>query len=325
MPLRGKAKTISESETRIEETGKHLAATRHPTAVFTQVPLTDIRPDPNNSRNLGLTIGDLEAPQAITDSELREEAEYIIELSNTIRQYGQLQPGVGYRTKGGTIQLIAGERRWLACQLADRDEMDVMVYADRPGNEAVTQLIENIHRRGLKPAGMCQGMLQLLEERAAGGEPITTGDQLAKVIGLPRSVAYRWWSVINGPEDVQSAMLEGRLASVYVAEELLKLDKKARARILSESGAGQLTLQDVLSHSSARKPARKAAPSLKLGAVNDGRVIKRLVEAVDPAIIPGDMDWSDLGRVKKVWKSLIDDLQESMSDSGQGSTKKKGR
>lgn len=235
MALRSKTATISQSRSGLDRTGQNLTAPRQNTPVYDHLPVSDIRPSPNNARALELTLEDLKNPSGITDDNVRAEAEYIIDLSRTVKDQGQLQPAVGFRTPGGTVELLGGERRWWACQLAGVDRMHIMVYAEKPDDHAVRHLIENIHRRDLDPAGVFRGILYVLEEQERLGQPVKTGTELSRLLNIPKTMAYRWWAVNQGPEDVRYALLSGVIPSAEIGEKLTKYPREQRDKIIASA------------------------------------------------------------------------------------------
>lgn len=323
MALRGKAQTISESQSGIKQTGAHLAGKRSMTPEFTQVPISDIRPATENARGLKLTLEQLSNPEDINDPAMRDEAEYIVEMSRTMQDHGQLQPGIGYRTNGGAIELIAGERRWWACQLAGFDEMKVMVYPERPDDQAVRQLVENLHRRNLDAAGTLRALLQVLNERESAGSQISSGAELMTAVRMPKTVAYRWWGIINGPREVCDAILAGLITSPDVGKALVDVDEKTRQHMLDTGDFSSLSekrkaakAKEQSSHKSdvvppRRRPGRRAQ-SFNLGKIKSPRVAEYIIKSVDPHGDYSDVNWNDVNAINALWRSLLTQIESGV-------------
>lgn len=317
MPLRSKVDAVSESDSGLTETGQNLSKIWDAKAELVHVPIDDVRPPQNNSRQLRLTLESLRSPETIEDQQMREEADYIRDLSMTIRDHGQLQPGLGYRVGTGMVELMAGERRWWACQLAGVDEMQVMVYPEKPKGNATRHLIENVHRRNLSSAGVLRGILNIMDEQEASGEPITSGRQLQQTIRLPKTVAYRWWSIVNGPPDLRDGVLSGQVPNPSIAELLCKMnDNERQERIRTQS------FEDLERHKRAGKPkplqrtdaaegvaksnkGGRPATHVNMGRCDNGDVVRHLIETLDPNGEYDHVDWSNLNQVGEVWRGLL--------------------
>ena len=285
MLKRSKASIISESNSGLTGTEANLRHEVRQSHGHEKVPLSNIRPDPDNARGLSLTLEELRNPDSITDEAMREEADKIIGLSRTIASDGQLQPVIGYRSSGGTVRLIGGERRWWACQLAELEEMDVMVYADRPANAAVLQLLENAQRRDLTMAGTLRGLQQVMAECRENDKPINTGADLIELLGLERSNAFRWWAILNGPQDVLEAIKEGRISHPNVGRDVAKLADKPRATVLASDDIVAALRKHQASQErkgKTKKPSRGGRPATraKLGTTKNMAVMEHMVKKI---------------------------------------------
>jgi|GEM_PF-3200234 len=317
MALRSKVDAVSESDSGLTETGLNLSKEWDAKAELVHVPIDDVRPPKNNSRQLRLTLESLRAPETIEDPAMREEADYIRDLSMTIRDHGQLQPGLGYRAGTGIVELMAGERRWWACQLAGLDEMQVMVYPEKPRGNATRHLIENVHRRNLSPAGVLRGILSIMDEQEASGDPITTGRKLQQTIRLPKTVAYRWWAIVNGPSDLRDGVLSGLVPNPSIAELLGKMDDEERQKRISTQSFDDLERNKQVAQPKPLQPAGTAgditkpnkggrpATHVNMGRCDNGDVVRHMIETLDPNGDYDHVDWSNLNQVGEVWRGLL--------------------
>ena len=319
-PLKGKAETISQSDSGLNETGDHLAKDWDAKATLVYVPIDDIRPSPNNARKLDITLEMLSNPESIDDPAMREEAEYINDLALTIRDHGQLQPGLGFRVGSGLIELMAGERRWWACQLAGLDEMQIMVYPEKPSGNATRHLIENVHRRNLTASAMLRGLLNIMDEREAAGSPILSGVELQETVRIPKTQAYRWWSVITGPSDLRDAVLRDQVPNITIAEQLSKLhghERKQRIEsqdfedMMPQRRTAARTAQPHVEPAPAPKRKKGRPPShVNMGRAHSGEVVKTLVSRIDPEGDYSRIDWSDFNQAGKVWRNLLNRMHD---------------
>lgn len=90
--------------------------------------------------------------------------EKLKELADTIDEIGVLQPIV-VRPKGSRYEIIAGERRWKASQIAGKKKIPAIVK-DVPDEEVMVEsLIENVHREDLKPMEQAKAILEVFKEQ----------------------------------------------------------------------------------------------------------------------------------------------------------------
>ena len=125
--------------------------------------------------------------------------EQLKQLSESIRNHGVLQPLV-VRQTGETYQLIAGERRLRAAQVAGLGEVPVHIVTldDRQVLEAA--LVENIQRADLNPIEKAEGFRDYIDRY--GG----TKEELAKRLGMDRTSVSNLVGLLNLPEEVQKAV-----------------------------------------------------------------------------------------------------------------------
>ena len=133
--------------------------------------------------------------------------EQLAELADSIRQKGIVQPILLRPTpdQPGRFQLVAGERRWRAAQMAQLHETPAVVrnFSDAECYEIA--LIENIQRQDLSVIDEAQGYANLLEVNRY------TQEQLSKIIGKSRSHIANLLRLLGLPESVQSLLRDGNL------------------------------------------------------------------------------------------------------------------
>ena len=126
------------------------------------------------------------------------------ELAESIRTQGIMQPilvrALG-ETAPGNYEIIAGERRFRAAQLAGLKEVPVLVRDVADENAAVMALIENIQREDLNPLEEAHGVRRLLDEFGL------THEQAAQAIGRSRSATSNLLRLLNLAAPVQTMLL----------------------------------------------------------------------------------------------------------------------
>ncbi|MHB9155225.1 MAG: ParB/RepB/Spo0J family partition protein [Endomicrobiales bacterium] len=129
------------------------------------------------------------------------------ELSDSIKQHGLAQPLlVAPSAVPGEYELIAGERRWRASQMAGLKEVTVVVRSVGDKERFQLSLIENIQRENLNPIEEARGYKRL------GDEFHHTQEELAQVLGKDRSVIANSVRLLNLPTEIQDAISAGMMS-----------------------------------------------------------------------------------------------------------------
>jgi ParB family transcriptional regulator, chromosome partitioning protein len=191
----------------------------------------------------------------------------LAELAASIEAVGLLQPVVVRPTQGGRFELIMGERRWRACQVAGIDVIPAIVRHTSDDDLLRDALMENLHREQLNPLEEAAAYQQLLDDFDA------THEELAKRIGRSRPHISNTIRLLNLPPSVQKRVAAGVLSAGHarallsvedpVAQEQLAL--KIVAEGLSVRAVEEIVALGALPAKSQRTQAVKApvAPGLK--------------------------------------------------------------
>lgn len=139
------------------------------------------------------------------------------ELAKSIASNGVVQP-ILVRPKGGRFELIAGERRWRAAQLAGLTKIPVVVR-DVPDDQVLEiALIENLQREDLNPIEEASGYRKLIETLGL------TQETVAERVGRDRSYVTNYLRLLRLPEDIQDLLQSGRISTGH-ARTLLGLEQ----------------------------------------------------------------------------------------------------
>ena len=127
------------------------------------------------------------------------------ELAASIRAQGVMQPIVLRPIGGGRFEIVAGERRWRASQLAGQDKIPAMVR-DLPDEAAIAMaLIENIQREDLNPIEEAVALQRLQQEFEL------TQQQVADAVGKSRVTITNLLRLIALPEEIKTLLAHGDL------------------------------------------------------------------------------------------------------------------
>jgi ParB family chromosome partitioning protein len=154
----------------------------------------------------------------------RMNAEALAELADSIRAQGVIQPILVRPAGGDRYEIIAGERRFRAAQMAGLADVPVTVR-DVPDDAALAMaLIENIQREDLNPLEEAQGVQRLVREFDF------THEQAAAAIGRSRSATSNLLRLLNLAAPVQEMLMGGRLDMGH-ARALLAVDAATQVQL----------------------------------------------------------------------------------------------
>jgi len=257
------------------------------------VPVEDIAPNPDQPRR-------------------RFEQGALDELAASIREKGILQPLIVRRVQTGRAeyQIVAGERRWRAAQIAQLHDVPVLVRDFSTEEAMEVAIIENIQRDDLNPVEEASGYQRLMEFHGR------TQEEMATALGKSRSHIANMLRLLKLPETVKEMLAEGKLSTGH-----------ARALI---------TLPDPVS--AAQEVIRRGLSvreTEKLDAKKTGNTSPRPQKDADTKMIEGELSAStglkvaieadrtgEAGTVKIKYKSLdqLDDLCRLLSATTRAGT-----
>lgn len=129
------------------------------------------------------------------------------ELSDSIAQYGVIQPITVRRLDSGYYQIIAGERRWRAARMAGLTEVPVRVIEADDRRTAELALVENLQREDLNPLEEAMGYRSLINEFGL------TQDEAARSVGKSRSAVSNSLRLLSLSPKVLEMVQNGRISA----------------------------------------------------------------------------------------------------------------
>src|SRR5262250_2378486 len=167
-------------------------------AYFDEIPLAAITPNPRQ-------------PRQVIDEET------LAELATSIEVVGLLQPVVVRQVGASRYELVMGERRWRACQMAGLTAVPAIVRQTPDDEMLRNALMENLHSQQLNPLEEASAYQQLLDDFLA------THEELARKIGRSRPHITNTLRLLNLPPSVQRRVAAGVLSAGH-ARALLAVD-----------------------------------------------------------------------------------------------------
>jgi len=213
-----------------------------------RVPIEFLKPNPRNPR------GDF------AEAELRE-------LADSIKQHGVIQPIVVRPVRGGQdrYEIIAGERRWRASQLAGLHEVPVVPVDVTDADALEIAIIENVQREDLNAIEEAQGY------HALANEFKRSQDEVAKIVGKSRSHIANTMRLTKLPAEVQAYITTGQLSAGHARALIGVPDPLAAAKRIVEEGLN-VRQTEALAHVEG-VPARKPLKARSGGKVKDPNTV----------------------------------------------------
>jgi ParB family chromosome partitioning protein len=232
-------------------------------AYFAEIPVQQIVPNPRQ-------------PRSVFDPDAMSE------LVTSLKEVGLLQPIVVRRTGDETYELVMGERRWRASQLAGFEAVPAIVRQTEDDKMLVDALLENLHRSALNP----------LEEAAAYDQLLVdfecTHDVLAARIGRSRSQVSNTIRLLKLPPAVQRRVAAGVLSAGH-ARALLSLEDAAAqehmaTRVVAEGLSVRAVEELVAIGDAGRPPKAKRAGATKRGSAQLEELAGELADRWDTRV-----------------------------------------
>ncbi|MCU0769407.1 MAG: ParB/RepB/Spo0J family partition protein [Burkholderiaceae bacterium] len=161
----------------------------------------------------------------------------LAELAESIKAQGIMQPILVRPVDGGQYEIIAGERRYRAAQMAGLDEVPVLVRPVPDTAALAMALIENIQREDLNALEEAQGVQRLIREFDF------THEQAAQSIGRSRSATSNLLRLLNLAAPVQEMLMAGELDMGH-ARALLAVDAATQIQLAHRVAARGLSVRE---------------------------------------------------------------------------------
>jgi ParB family chromosome partitioning protein len=181
-------------------------------------------------------------------------ADDLAELTASIAAQGVLQPVLvrPHPTRPGHFQIIAGERRWRAAQLAGLASLPCFVRDMPDMDVGAAALIENLQRRDLNPIEEAEGFSRLLDGFGL------TQEELGAAIGKSRSHVSNLLRLLNLPAVVKQYVRTGALTAGHARAALACPDPASAAQLMVEKGLSVRQAEALVAEPLPRDPAAAA-------------------------------------------------------------------
>ena len=190
------------------------------------------------------------------------------ELADSINELGVIQPITLRNMEDGTYQIIAGERRFRASQLAGKSTIPAYILKADDEETMEMALIENIQREDLNPLEIALAYQQLIEQHNLSQE------QLSKRVGKGRATIANFLRILKLPAAIQVALQEKKIDMGH-----------AKALLSLESHADQLNLfQEIEKNSYSVREVEEMVRAIKEGNGNNPTTPKKSADKKQDAV-----------------------------------------
>lgn len=228
--LLGRTTTTTTAKTKAATTSKTTTATAasSPATTDTTPPIVE-----NELRHLPIDIlqrGHYQPRKDFTPEALQE-------LADSIRTQGIIQPIIVRSVKDGRYEIIAGERRWRAAQMAGLTEIPALVKEIPDDAALAISIIENIQRESLNPLEEANAFQRLLDEFGL------THQEVANAVGKSRATVTNLMRLLTLHPDVKLMLEQGKIEMGH-ARALLSLHDIAQSRAAHTVVARNLSVRE---------------------------------------------------------------------------------
>lgn len=283
---RGLGRGLSALMSDVAETEK--ATGTGPSAAERLVPIEQIAPNPDQPRKR-FAEGDLD------------------DLAASIREKGVIQPLIVRAVTDDRYEIVAGERRWRASQMAKLHELPVVVRDFTDVEVLEVAIIENIQRADLNPIEEAAGYRQLMDRFGH------TQEKMAEALGKSRSHIANLLRLLNLPEAVLELVRKGELSSGHARALIPADDPLKLAQMIVKGGLSVRAAEALVKKQAAGGEnvfgAVEAKPKHEAKDADTKALEGDLSAALGMKVVLSHKPGQDSGQMTLHYKSL-DDLDE---------------
>ena len=199
----------------------------------------------------------------------RFDEEALQALAGSLGERGVLQPVLVRAKPGGTYELVAGERRWRAAQIAGLEKIPALVGAHGDAESLELALIENMAREDLNPVEEARACAALVEELGL------TREDVGRRVGRGRVAVSNLMRLLDLPDEVLEQLEQGTLSEGHGRALLLAADHSARRNLARDAAAEGWSVRVVEARARESNAAGDSGSSAGKGGARGGRHAKR--------------------------------------------------
>jgi len=202
-------------------------------------------------------------------------------LASSLRERGVLQPVLVRPVPGGTYELVAGERRWRAAQLAGLETVPALVRTSDDAQALEVALIENMAREDLSPVEEARACAALVEELGL------TREEVGRRVGRSRVAVSNLLRLLDLPDDALDLIDSGALSEGHGRALLLAADHADRRRLArdaADQGWSVRVLEDRARTANEGGPARRRPARARRLHPDQAEAVGAIADALSAAL-----------------------------------------
>jgi ParB family transcriptional regulator, chromosome partitioning protein len=207
--------------------------------------------------------------------------ETLLGLADSIRARGVLQPVLVRPLVGGRYELVAGERRWRAAQLAEVGDIPAIVRRHDDAASLEVALIENMAREDLNPVEAARACTALTDELGL------TREEVGLRVGRSRVAVSNLIRLLELPDEALELIESGELTEGHGRALLLAENHSDRRRLARDAVAGQWSVRELEARaraSAASKPEGKSTRRRRALHPDQAAAIEQISDALSEAL-----------------------------------------
>jgi ParB family chromosome partitioning protein len=169
----------------------------------------------------------------------------LVMLADSIHARGMIQPVLVRPIAGGTYELVAGERRWRAAQIAKLETIPAIVRRHDDASSLELAVIENMAREDLNPVEEARACAALVDELGL------TREQVGVRVGRSRVAVSNLVRLLDLPDEVLSLLEDGRLSEGHGRALLLAADNSVRRSLARQAVSSGWSVRELESRARA--------------------------------------------------------------------------
>jgi ParB family chromosome partitioning protein len=302
------------------------------------LPLDKIELDPENNRELTLTLQDAINGIGTSDPDYekkKQDWKSLESLAKTIQDDQLINPIFVYRY-GNKCRLIAGERRTLASAIAGKKEIIARIASQRPvGTKLkVLQWIENNERVDLTLPERIASLEAILSEyyKEKNGEERITAKLLGDLTGISNTQARRYILILEAKPEIKQAIIEGKLENIKLIELLCSIENSDQQKELLDAAISGLSFESIIklkNEFETNQKKRKQTKGRKKINVSLGKVKPTIAKIIIDALtasnlleekvikqlsmLNNNVQWGNSESVEKLFKKIMLLIEKEMA------------
>lgn len=298
------------------------------------VPIRKIELDPENPRDLMLSITDVQNGISDSDNEKSrkiDELNSLQSIANSIKSQGIINPITVYMY-GENYRLIAGERRTLASIIAGKTDIPARILDDKPNllKISLLQWIENIERSDLSLWERLNNLEKITkaytQSKGLQIQQITIAE-FSSLIGCMKSQAMNYKTILGADDELKQLIFENKIKNLEKASLISGIESKdIKQKVIDAciAGATLKQLKNIVEHSEKQLVPKKVAErrgrlptAVNFGVTKNINVAKVVIESLlnNRSLTHLTesfrmMDWNDHRSVSEIFKQLLKSLEK---------------